>query len=543
MIQPRLYKELRQAPAMDWNDTRQSRVISEYIGTFLLCFAVGCNTHLGKTIWGSTSNGMVLMLISYMFGDVSGGHFNPAVSTAAFLSKKLPGQDYPLYCMAQLLGALTGSICYYFMFWGQSFDVGPKDGFNWWQAGLCELLYTAMLVFVYLNVDKAFRKKAAPIATVGIDVTGDGRADLIAQGADRSGDGIPDALEQASYRSFAEGIDIEFGPLAIGFVLIAGGYGAGGVSGGVFNPALSFAIDVFSYQQKFGWSIAYAGYQLMGTAMACVFFRLVRPKQFGDEHIVLKRERHQMPDIVMAMLICEFLGAFLLTVTLGLNVLAGSKCGAWSVGAALMCMIYAVGDISGGHFNPAVTLAVVGTARFERGTISPRAGAMYMGVQFLAAIVGAWTFASVYGWESFSLGPIEDNHSWAARIPISIFFTFVLCFTVLCVATTSLPKDQFAGFIIGSCVTIGGYVVSLIAGGTMNPALTFGVSTTGMLAADARSLQRSLCYMACEFVGSLVAVAMFVEFFWKKEYEPFGLDKPVQQERSKKFPVPIDRGR
>merc|ERR1719482_1780954 len=73
----------------------------------------------------------------------------------------------------------------------------------------------------------------------------------------------------------------QFAPLAIGFVLIAGAYGGGAISGGCFNPAIALAVDVSSAGLGFGWSIAYMGYQLIGAALGGVFFRLTRPSEFG----------------------------------------------------------------------------------------------------------------------------------------------------------------------------------------------------------------------------------------------------------------------
>merc|ERR1719401_1678671 len=149
----------------------------------------------------------------------------------------------------------------------------------------------------------------------------------------------------------------QFPPVAIGFVLIAGAYGAGAISGGCFNPAIALAIDVSSAGLGFGWSIAYIGHEFVGAAIAGVFYRFCRPGEFENcNDPVLKRDGE---DIRLSMLLSEFLGTFILTVTVGLNVLAKSPSGPWSIGAALMCMIYALGDVSGAHFNPAVTLAVM----------------------------------------------------------------------------------------------------------------------------------------------------------------------------------------
>merc|ERR1712159_397930 len=73
----------------------------------------------------------------------------------------------------------------------------------------------------------------------------------------------------------------EFYGLAIGFVIVAGGYAAGGISGGAFNPAVALGIDVSSAGLGFGWGFAYAGYELIGAALASALFRVVRPDEFG----------------------------------------------------------------------------------------------------------------------------------------------------------------------------------------------------------------------------------------------------------------------
>merc|ERR1719393_804440 len=145
----------------------------------------------------------------------------------------------------------------------------------------------------------------------------------------------------------------QFFGLAIGFVIIAGGYAAGGISGGAFNPAVALGIDVSSAGLGFGWSFAYAGYELIGAALASAMFRVVRPDEFGGEADYSLGTK----------LVSEFLGTFFLVLTVGLNVLGKSPGPVWSIAAALMCMIYALGNCSGAHFNPAVTLAIIAAGR------------------------------------------------------------------------------------------------------------------------------------------------------------------------------------
>merc|ERR1719172_455079 len=76
----------------------------------------------------------------------------------------------------------------------------------------------------------------------------------------------------------------QFFGLAIGFVIVAGGYAVGGISGGAFNPAVAFGIDIshggFS---KIGYCFMYAGFEFAGAIAAAAAFRSVRPGEFGNE--------------------------------------------------------------------------------------------------------------------------------------------------------------------------------------------------------------------------------------------------------------------
>merc|ERR550537_1805852 len=80
--------------------------------------------------------------------------------------------------------------------------------------------------------------------------------------------------------------------------------------------------------------------------------RVVRPQEYGGDG-----------GNIVSSLVSEFLGTFYLVATVAFNVYGGSKSGAWSIAAALMCMIYALGNVSGAHFNPAVTVAILLSGR------------------------------------------------------------------------------------------------------------------------------------------------------------------------------------
>merc|ERR1719327_2443482 len=217
----------------------------------------------------------------------------------------------------------------------------------------------------------------------------------------------------------------QFYGLAIGFVIVAGGYGAGHISGGAFNPAVALGIDLSSALLGLKWEPVYRLYEMVGACLAAVLFRVVRPDDFDDSVT-------EYP--LSAKLVSEFIGTFYLVLTVGLNVLGGSPAPVWSIAAALMCMIFSLGNCSGAHFNPAVTVAILLSGR---DCIKPAEAVAYMGVQILAGVVAAFTYAAMEHGRTFPLGP-GASFNWASAAAAEVVFTGVLCFVVLNVAT--VPK-------------------------------------------------------------------------------------------------------
>eukprot|EP00971_Amphidinium_carterae_P049954 984702-Amphidinium_carterae.1 len=78
------------------------------------------------------------MVMIYSLGKSSGGNFNPAVSVALGIAKKMEWKEVGIYCAVQITAGICGAICYVVMF-GKSFNLAPTAGHTWWQAGLAEL--------------------------------------------------------------------------------------------------------------------------------------------------------------------------------------------------------------------------------------------------------------------------------------------------------------------------------------------------------------------------------------------------------------------
>jgi aquaporin Z len=385
------------------------------------------------------------MVSIYALGGVSGANFNPAVSVALGLSNKLDWKDVGIYCVVQIIAGICAGLSYGALFF-KVFNLEPQPGFGWWEAALAEVLYTFMLCFVVLNV-----------ATAG---------------------------KNAGNQFFG---------LAIGFVIIAGGYAAGGISGGAFNPAVALGIDVSSAGLGFGWGFAYTGYELIGAALASGLFRVVRPDEFGGDATYSLTTK----------LVSEFIGTFYLVLTVGLNVLGKSPAPVWSIAASLMCMIYALGNCSGAHFNPAVTCALLASGR----NIIPAQEALaYIGVQILGGICAAYTYAAMHHGATFALAPgpgFGFGHAAAAEI----VFTFVLCYVVLCVASVKEPSKDMFGLAIASCVTAGGYAIGAVSGGSLNPAVSVGISSANII--NEGKFYNCLIYSAYELIGAGLAAGIF----------------------------------
>jgi len=429
-----------------------SKYVAEFVGTFMLIFAVGNNVLGGSAVWGATSIACTLMVAIYALGGISGANFNPAVSCALAWTGKMDWGTASAYCMVQLGAGFAAGVAYGLLHW-KVFDIGPASGYYWYNAAFAEFIYTFMLCFVVLNV--AASKK--------------------------------DGGGQNQYYG-----------LAIGFVIVAGGYGAGHISGGCFNPAVAFGIDISSAALGFGWCFVYAAFELMGAYAASCLFQIIRPEETDDENDAPRNYK------IGSKMVSEFIGTYMLVITVGLNVLGGSTAPAFSIAAALMCMIFALGSVSGAHFNPAVTVAIVMSGREK---CTSQHGEQYIALQIFGGVLGAFSYAFLENGKTFPLNP-GAGHSWFEACTAETVYTFFLCYVVLCVATVQkAPTPDYFGLVIGACVTTGGYAIGALSGGSLNPAVSVGISTSHII--NGGNFWHCLVYSLFEIIGGLIAVGLF----------------------------------
>jgi aquaporin Z len=176
----------------------------------------------------------------------------------------------------------------------------------------------------------------------------------------------------------------------------------------------------------------------------------------------------------------EAIGSFFLVFTVGAAVGSGSPLAPLGIGAVLMVMIYAGGHLSGGHYNPAVTMAVL-----IRRRIGLRDAVGYWVVQFGAGLLAAMVVRTVVDPARIAtvVAMTLTGRTLLAAFVVELLFTFALCYVVLNVATSKdHPDNSFYGLAIGFTVVAGAFAVGAISGGAFNPAVSLGAAVMGMFA-------------------------------------------------------------
>ena len=171
----------------------------------------------------------------------------------------------------------------------------------------------------------------------------------------------------------------------------------------------------------------------------------------------------------------EFIGTFFLVFTVGATVIApgAGPLAPIAIGASLMVMVFAGGHISGGHYNPAVTLAV-----WIRGRCDTRDVVPYWFAHIAAALAAAWLVGRIK--MPGAAQPLMLA-GWKPAFVAEFLFTFALCWVVLNVATSKATMgNHFYGVAIGMTVMVGAFAVGSVSGGAFNPAVATGITRMGL---------------------------------------------------------------
>ncbi len=223
----------------------------------------------------------------------------------------------------------------------------------------------------------------------------------------------------------------------------------------------------------------------------------------------------------MKKLIIEFIGTFILVFTVGNAIVSGSPLAPLAIGASLMIAIYAGGHISGGHYNPAVSIAV-----WRRGKIGMFEMFFYWGAQIAGAVAAALLVRFVHGATvldivaTFSMPANEfQAQVLGARAKVQpagsapgyivfvveMIWTAVLAWVVLNTATAKKNAgNSFYGLAIGFTVAAGAVSLGGVSGGVFNPAVFAGLAIMGL-----KSWSSLAVYWGAQFLGGVLAAIVF----------------------------------
>jgi aquaporin Z len=194
----------------------------------------------------------------------------------------------------------------------------------------------------------------------------------------------------------------------------------------------------------------------------------------------------------------ELIGTFFLVLTVGCTVIIGgpSVIAPLAIGAALMVMVYAGGHVSGGHYNPAVTLGV-----WLRGRTPARDVVPYWASQLLGGVLAA---RAVHYLSGGTLPAALSPHLGPAMLA-EFLFTFALVYVVLNTATAKGTEgNSFYGLAIGLTVMTGAFAVGGISGGAFNPAVAISITMMGLA-----TWSNLWTYLVPEVVAGLLAALVF----------------------------------
>lgn len=169
--------------------------------------------------------------------------------------------------------------------------------------------------------------------------------------------------------------------------------------------------------------------------------------------------------------IVEFIGTFFLVFTIGCVLLLGGDgvINAIAIGFALMIMVYAGGFVSGGHYNPAVTLAAVIRKALPASELIPYIISQLLGAAGAVLLVNHFS-GHVANFEgcAFNMLPMVTGE---------FLSTFALCYVVLMSATSKETRgNSYYGLAIGATVTVGIFAVgSVLCYGAFNPAVAMAL--------------------------------------------------------------------
>lgn len=204
----------------------------------------------------------------------------------------------------------------------------------------------------------------------------------------------------------------------------------------------------------------------------------------------------------MRSLACEALGTFALvlagTGAIVVDAASGGAVGhvgiALTFGLVVLVLVNALGDASGAHINPAVTIAFASAGRFPWSRVGG-----YVAAQILGALAASATLRALFP-DDATLGATLPAGSAAQSFVLEVLLTWFLMFVVLSVSDGAKERGPIAGTTIGAVVALEALFAGPISGASMNPARSIGPAVVS------GQVGELWIYLAAPVVGALLAI-------------------------------------
>lgn len=178
-------------------------------------------------------------------------------------------------------------------------------------------------------------------------------------------------------------------------------------------------------------------------------------------------------------------------------------------GLVVMTMVYAFGDVSGAHINPAVTCAMVYLEQLKPELFLP-----YVACQISGALVGSLLLRVMFPDDKTSLGATLPNGSLARSFVLEVILTAMLMFVIFGVSRGPEIRRQLAGIAVGGLITLEALFAGPICGASMNPARSLAPAIVS------GNIKHLWIYLTAPLVGAMLAAVLAPAFDKPKLSEP-----------------------
>jgi len=169
---------------------------------------------------------------------------------------------------------------------------------------------------------------------------------------------------------------------------------------------------------------------------------------------------------------------------------------ALTFGLVVMAMIYALGDISGAHLNPAVTLGLLASGLFEKRLVLP-----YVTSQLTGALLASLALRFLFP-ARIDLGATHPSGGVSQSMVLECLLTLILMFTILAFAKRTSAASPLAGIVIGGVIALEALFAGPICGASMNPARSLAPALVALVP------QHLWIYLAGPLTGAFLAVPL-----------------------------------